>query len=114
MKSVYLNTEEGDIIWDLSPLKNYRKFSVQISYHKGELVIKWQRRFGNVKCMKIRIFLWQAFDENRIQSAEQLKTRKWKGSVHCFLCGKIEDFNHLLSTCPLAEFIWSFVSEALG
>jgi hypothetical protein len=88
MKSVYLNTEEGDIIWDLSPLKNYSKFSVQISYHKGELAIKWQRRSGNVKCMKIRIFLCQAFNENRIQSAEQLKTRKMEGQCALLLVWK--------------------------
>jgi hypothetical protein len=34
--------------------------------------------------MKIRIFLWQAF-ENRLEAAQQLKSRKWKGSEYIVL-----------------------------
>jgi hypothetical protein len=26
----------------------------------------------------------------------------------------VEDVDHLLFRCPLAEFVWSFVGEALG
>jgi hypothetical protein len=55
------------------------------------------------------IFLWQAIDY------KLLKHRKWKlGSEFCPLCGEIEDVNHLLFFCPLAEFIWIFMKEALG
>jgi hypothetical protein len=31
----------------------------------------------------------------------------------CFLCGSKEDDEHLLFKCPVAEFMWSFVKEAL-
>jgi hypothetical protein len=40
--------------------------------------------------------------------------RKWKESEFCVLGGKTDDVNHLLFTCPLSEFIWAFVSKALG
>jgi hypothetical protein len=41
LNKVCLNTEEGEIIWGLSPSKTiYNKFFVQISYHRGELAIK--------------------------------------------------------------------------
>jgi hypothetical protein len=30
------------------------------------------------------------------------------------LCGTNEDIDHLLFTCPLANFAWSLASEALG
>jgi hypothetical protein len=63
--------------------------------------------------LKIRIFLWQAF-QDRIQTAHQLKTRNWKGSSMCVLCGQIEDAERLIFNCPLAEFMWAFCSEALG
>jgi hypothetical protein len=63
--------------------------------------------------LKIRIFLWQAF-QDRPQTTQQLKTRKWKCSELCKLCGKTKDINHLLFKCPMAEFFWAFVSESLG
>jgi hypothetical protein len=38
----------------------------------------------------------------------------WKESELCKLCGAQEDVNHLLFSCPLAKFLWAFVSSALG
>jgi hypothetical protein len=63
--------------------------------------------------LKIKVFMWQVF-LNRIQTAKQLKAMHWKGSELCVLCGCKEDANHLFFSCPLAEFMWSFISEALG
>jgi hypothetical protein len=57
--------------------------------------------------------LWQVF-QNRLQTAQQLKARNWKGSIECALCGLMEDIDHLLFKCPLAEFIWAFLKETLG
>jgi hypothetical protein len=39
---------------------------------------------------------------------------RWKGSELCVLCGCSEDVDHLFFSCPLAAFMWTFVSEALG
>jgi hypothetical protein len=49
-----------------------------------------------------------------MQTAQQLKTRKWRGNELCNLCGLREDINHLLFSYPLVEFVWSFLGEALG
>jgi hypothetical protein len=68
------------------------------------------------KCMlplKIRIFLLQII-QDRLQAAQQLKPRKWKGSEHFVMSGQKEDINHLFFRCPLDEFIWAFMGEALG
>jgi hypothetical protein len=62
--------------------------------------------------LKIMIFMLQTF-QNRIQIAQQLKARNWKGSALCVLCGQEEDVEHLLFKCPLAEFVWAFASETL-
>jgi hypothetical protein len=63
--------------------------------------------------LKIKVFLWQVF-QNRLQTGHQLKERNWKGDDLCALCGAREDVDHLLFKCPLAEFLWAFVSEALA
>jgi hypothetical protein len=63
--------------------------------------------------LKIRIFIWQVV-QNKIQTGQQLKARNWKGRGLCRLCREKEDANHLLFSCPLAEFVWACVSEALG
>jgi hypothetical protein len=39
--------------------------------------------------LKIQIFLWMAFND-RIQSAVQLKKRKWRGPAECKMCGEVE------------------------
>jgi hypothetical protein len=63
--------------------------------------------------MKIRVFLWQAL-QDRLQTGQQLKAKNWKGSARCSLCDAMEDADHLLFKCPMAEFMWAFVREALG
>jgi hypothetical protein len=57
-------------------------------------------------------FLWQAF-QDRLQTRQQLKARNWRGSERCCLCGSVEDVDHLLFRCPLAEFVWACMGEAL-
>jgi hypothetical protein len=63
--------------------------------------------------LKVKIFLWQAM-QNRIQTSQQLKSKKWKGRDACTVCGASEDADHLLFLCPMAKFAWAFLSEALG
>jgi hypothetical protein len=63
--------------------------------------------------LKIRIFIWQTL-QDRLQIGQQLKTRKWRGSERRFLCDELKNVDHLLLRCPLAEFVWEFVKEALG
>ena len=63
--------------------------------------------------LKVQIFLWMAF-QDRIQSAVQLKKRKWGGDAGCKLCGELETADHLLFSCPIAVFVWVFLKEALS
>jgi hypothetical protein len=51
--------------------------------------------------LKIRIFLWQ----DRLQTGQKLKIRKWKERDACKLCGKKKDVEHLLFSCDMIEFI---------
>jgi hypothetical protein len=63
--------------------------------------------------LKVRIFMWQMFHD-RLQSAEQLKKRNWKGEISCPLCGVVEDVNHIMFRCVCNRFAWAVVKEALG
>jgi hypothetical protein len=36
--------------------------------------------------LKIKVFLWQMYND-RLQTAEQLKKRNWKGEIEYQLCG---------------------------
>lgn len=61
--------------------------------------------------LKVKIFLWQTY-HNRIQTADQLSVRNWKGDVNCILCGVVEDARHVLFQCVLAKFAWACCMEA--
>ena len=49
--------------------------------------------------LKIQILLWMLYHD-RLQTAVQLKNRKWDGPKECKLCGVIEDLDHLFFRCP--------------
>jgi hypothetical protein len=63
--------------------------------------------------LKIQIFIWQAH-QDRLHTRQQLKVMEWRESERCFLCDEHENADHLLFRCPLAEFVWAFMKEALG
>jgi len=67
--------------------------------------------------LKIQIFLWMVFHDrifhDRIQSAVQLKKRRWAGEVNCKMCGERETADHILFGCPTAMFLWIFLKDSL-
>jgi hypothetical protein len=114
LQRCHLSTEEDEIIWGLTTSKTFATSSLYKFLTSGGINCHLAKHVW--KCstsLKIRIFLWQVF-QNRILTAQQLKVRNWKGSEFCSLCGQSEDVDHLLFRCHLAEFVWAFVSEALG
>jgi len=70
--------------------------------------------YGRVKIpLKIIFFLWQVFN-NKLQVAQNLVKKKWKGDVNCFLCGEVESVDHVFFTCHLATLIWSMIREVFN
>ena len=53
--------------------------------------------------------LWQ----DRVQTGEQLKIRKGKGSERCKYCGKLKTRNHLFFNYNIAQMIWVWVRISL-
>jgi hypothetical protein len=44
--------------------------------------------------LKIKVFLWQ-LSNNKLQAVAILKTRGWKGDIHCCLGVKEETIDHI-------------------
>ena len=90
LEAVQLNEGRDETLW---LLENKKRYTIKSLYR---MMI-----FGGVrdpmmieiwKCkvpLKIQIFLWMVFYD-RIQSAFQLRKRKWGGPIECKMCGVIE------------------------
>ena len=63
--------------------------------------------------LKVKIFIWM-LAHDRIQSAVQLRKKKWSGSEKCSTCDKIETSDHIIFQCPIAVFLWSFLRYTFG
>jgi hypothetical protein len=63
--------------------------------------------------LKIKVFLWQMFN-NKLQTAQCLVRKGWKGSTNCCLCGCLETVDHIFFKCPMAVFVWSFIKDAFN
>lgn len=57
--------------------------------------------------LKIKFFLWQAFN-NKLQVAQALTKRGWKGSANCCLRDGIENVDHMIFNCHIASYVWCF------
>ncbi|RLM55419.1 hypothetical protein C2845_PM10G10820 [Panicum miliaceum] len=73
-----------------------------------DMVEMWRTKLP----LKIQI-LWMIW-QDRLQTAVQLKKRKWDGPKECKLCNLTEDTDHLLFCCPPSTFIWCWVRDSLG
>jgi hypothetical protein len=58
--------------------------------------------------LKIKFFLWQLLN-NRLQTAENLATKGWKGSILCCLCGCLETMDHIFFKCHLTVLVWETI-----
>lgn len=63
--------------------------------------------------LKIQIFMWMLWHD-RLQTADQLKTRNWDGPKECKLCREQEDANHIMFRCPLDTSLWCWIRYSLG
>jgi hypothetical protein len=58
------------------------------------------------------MFLWQVCND-KVQSAEQLARKNWRGPIECKLCGRLESAEHIFVQCMLAKFCWSVFRDVL-
>jgi hypothetical protein len=114
VEGAIIGGERDTILWGLSPWKKSTTSSLYKFLTSGGVSCRMAKKVWKCKIpLKIKVFVWKVL-QDRVQTAQQLKNRMWKGSEFCSVCGKCEYLDHMLFKCPLAVFLWVFVSEALG
>ena len=63
--------------------------------------------------LRIKVFCWILI-KDKILTKENLKKRGWKKVEMCEFCDSHETTEHLFFSCPLAKYIWTIASVALG
>jgi hypothetical protein len=108
LQSLVLNIQmkdvDDEVTWGLSSSKVYTTSYLYRFLTSGGVSPKVAKKLWKCRVpLKIRIFVWQAL-QDRFQTGQQLKARKWRGSERCFLCDELENVDHLFFICPLVEF----------
>jgi S-adenosylmethionine:diacylglycerol 3-amino-3-carboxypropyl transferase len=99
LRVVHLAGKSDVVTWVLERDGQYSSKSLYRFLSFGGVISKrleglWRARVP----LKVKIFMWQMF-HNKLQSADQLKKRNWKGEVNCQLCEGLEDMNHIMFKC---------------
>ena len=91
-------------------------FSVKSCYRVlcgGPVVSKFKPIWEARVPPKIKIFMRQAL-RGRLPTMDKIKKRHGTGSEFCAFCGCLEDTNHILFWCPLAQLFWRCFMGLVG
>ena len=88
------------IVWALESSKKFTTKSLYRFLTDCGVASRMARYIWKAKLsLKIKFFLWQIF--NKLQVAQSLIKRGWKGSKGCCICGKSESVDHLFLNATL-------------
>jgi hypothetical protein len=62
---------------------------------------------------KLRNFVWLVY-QGRIQTADNLIKKQWKGDKKCKFCDDEETVDHLLFLCLIASYLWCVIRDGLN
>lgn len=112
LKDCTLTDNRADCVqWVLDPKKTFSTKSLYRFRSHGGAISQVAGHLWKSKIpMKIKFFMWQML-HNKLQVAENLIKRKWKGSICCCLCGMPESVNHVFFECHLARMCWGIIKE---
>jgi hypothetical protein len=114
LQGVQLSTLPDQITWGLTKSKQFTTASLYQFLTASGVTSHVVKKIWKCKVpLKVRIFMWQAI-QNRLQTTQLLRNKSWKRRDTCAICGASEDVDHHLFTCPMANFVWAFLREALG
>jgi hypothetical protein len=103
-----------EVEWALDKSKNFTTKSLyRFITHRGVCIADARSIWKTKLPLKIKVLIWQLHN-NKLQTAVELKKSRWKGDIHCGLCGGIEDTNHIFFGCSLAQFIWCCLRDSFG
>lgn len=109
-----LNLEDDKFTW---VLEKSGKYSTNSMYRRlmfrGVNNKRMKRMWRSKLPQKLKVFAWLVA-QNKLQTGDNLKKRKWKGDEKCCLCRKMENMDHIFFECHIAKTIWYCFKEALG
>jgi hypothetical protein len=109
LERIEIDDNDDGLIWDLEPSGRFSSRSLyRLMTSPGEVDVRMKSIWGEKLPLKIKIFLWMMWHD-RVQTGEQLKRRKGKGSEFCKYCGKLETLDHLFFNCPISQLLWVWV-----
>jgi hypothetical protein len=113
LEGVVLSQETDSAKWCLEKSGEFSTSSLYNALTFPGMDNKWMRNIW-AACLplKIKMFLWQVCND-KVQSAEQLAKKNWKGPTECKLCGRLESAEHIFLQCVLAKFCWSVFRDVL-
>jgi hypothetical protein len=107
---VSLSHESDSVIWTLEKNKEFSTSSLYKALTFPGMVNTWLMNVWRAKLpLKIKIFLWQLFNDKVQINNRTTEKRNWTGAVECKLCGQIESVEHLFLQCAVANFCWGDV-----
>jgi hypothetical protein len=114
LQAVELNSNLDSVIWALESNKRFStkslyRFLTDCGVASKMAVYIWKAKLP----LKIKVFLWQIFN-NKLQVAQILIKRGWKGSRDCCVCGKSKSVEHIFFKCHIAKFVWSMIEEVFN
>jgi hypothetical protein len=62
--------------------------------------------------LKVKNFMWLV-QRGRLQTANNLGRKQWKGSKFCQFCHVEESVDHLMFKCPVVVFVWAVIRDGL-
>jgi rubrerythrin len=115
MRCVSIQEGRDGIRWCLEKSGQYTTRSMyRFLVHRGVLNMHMQRVWKARLPMKLKVFMWQVFQDKLQKGEGGLKKPKWKGDGNCMVCGVTETRDHILFVCPIAKFTSSCFREASG
>jgi hypothetical protein len=95
--------------WEWSPKKTFTVKSVYDHLTKGDSGPSYKRIWKAKLPEKIKIFMW-LLEQKAILTKENMLKRKWQGDPSCYMCGDLEDCDHLMFSCPVSKIIWGVIA----
>lgn len=114
LEGVVLSSGRDRVYWALESSNKYYAKSLYKNLTTGG--VRDMRMLAIWSCdipLKVKIFMWMVAHD-RIQSAIQLKKKKWAGPAECSASDKTETTDHILFQCHIAVFLWYFVRNVFG
>jgi hypothetical protein len=112
LSNIHLTKNIDTIKWCIIP---NGQFSIASLYRRcsfsGVTDARMEEMWRTKMPLKVKYFVWLVY-QGRIQTADNLIRKNWKGDKKCKFYEE-ESVNHLLFLCPIASYLWCILRDSL-